>query len=267
MYEFQYHRPSTLDEAANMLSGAEEASFIAGGQTLLQTLRQRLAQPSDVVDLGGIAELRGISREGDRVVIGAMTRHNEVARSGDVAGAIPALATLAGGIGDAQVRNMGTLGGSIANNDPAADYPAGLLGLGATVLTNKREITADDFFVDMFETALEPGEIIRSVSFPVPQRAGYVKFDQPASRYALVGVMVSQGGDGVRVAVTGAGPSVFRVSEMEDALGRDFSPDAIAGIRIPSDGLNDDIHGSPEYRAHLVTVIAQRAVNAALQAH
>lgn len=267
MYEFQYHRPSTLDEAARMLSGAEDASFIAGGQTLLQTLRQRLAQPSDVVDLGGIAELRGIRREGDQVVIGAMTRHNEVARSADVAGAIPALATLAGGIGDAQVRNMGTLGGSIANNDPAADYPAGLLGLGATVVTNSREIPADDFFVDMFETALEPGEIIRAVRFPVPQRAGYVKFDQPASRFALVGVMVSQGADGVRVAVTGAGPSVFRVAEMEDALGRDFSPDAIAGIRVPSDGLNDDIHGSPEYRAHLVTVIAQRAVNAALQAH
>lgn len=267
MYDFQYHRPTSLDEASRMLSGAEEASFIAGGQTLLQTLRQRLAQPSDVVDLGGIAELRGISREGDNVVIGAMSRHNEVAGSSDVAGAIPALATLAGGIGDAQVRNMGTIGGSIANNDPAADYPAGLLGLGATVVTNNREIPADDFFVDMFETALEPGEIIRSVRFPVPQRAGYVKFDQPASRYALVGVMVSQGAGGVRVAVTGAGPSVFRVSEMEDALGRDFSADAIAGIRIPSDGLNADIHGSPEYRAHLVTVIAQRAVNAALQAH
>lgn len=267
MYDFQYHRPGTLDEAARMLSGAEEASFIAGGQTLLQTLRQRLAQPSDLVDLGGIAELQGISREGDNVVIGAMSRHNEVARSPEVAGAIPALAHLAGGIGDPQVRNMGTIGGSIANNDPAADYPAGLLGLGATVVTTQREIPADEFFVDMFETALEPGEIIRAVRFPVPQRAGYVKFDQPASRYALVGVMVSQGSDGVRVAVTGAGPCVFRVQEMEDALGRDFSPDAIAGVRVPPDGLNADIHGSPEYRAHLVTVIAQRAVQAALQGH
>jgi carbon-monoxide dehydrogenase medium subunit len=267
MYDFQYHRPSTLDEAARMLSSGEDASFIAGGQTLLQTLRQRLAQPSDLVDLSGIAELRGISREGDRLVIGAMTRHNEVARSPEVTGAIPALASLAGGIGDSQVRNMGTLGGSIANNDPAADYPAGLLGLGATVQTNKREIPADEFFVDMFETALEDGEIIRSVSFPIPRHAGYVKFDQPASRFALVGVMVSQGASGVRVAVTGAGPSVFRVPDMEDALGRDFSADAVAGIRVSPDGLNADIHGSPEYRAHLVTVIAGRAVNAALQAH
>jgi len=265
MYAFEYHRPGSLEEAAGLLSGAEEANFIAGGQTLLQTMKQRLAQPSALVDLGGIAELHGIRREGDRLVIGAMTRHNEVARSPDVASAIPALAALAGGIGDNQVRNMGTLGGSIANNDPAADYPAGLLGLGASVQTTQREIAADDFFVDMFETALEPGEIIRSVSFPVPQRAGYVKFDQPASRFALVGVMVSQGADGVRVAVTGAGPSVFRAKDMEDALSRDFSADAVAGIKVPPDDLNADIHGSAEYRAHLVTVIAQRAVNEALQ--
>ncbi|MGD8429188.1 MAG: xanthine dehydrogenase family protein subunit M [Ectothiorhodospiraceae bacterium] len=263
MYAFNYHRPTSLQEAMSLLQQGEDASAYAGGQTLIQSLRQRLAQPSDLVDLGAIDELRGIRREGDRIVIGAMTRHAEVASSSDVAQAIPALAVLAGGIGDAQVRNMGTIGGSIANNDPAADYPAGLLGLGATVHTSSRDITADDFFVDMFETALEPGEIIKAVSFPIPQRAGYVKFEQPASRYALVAVMVSQGADGVRVAVTGAAASVFRVSEMEQALASNFSPDAVANIQVPPDDMNADIHGSPEYRAHLVNVIAQRAVAAA----
>ncbi|MDN3519322.1 xanthine dehydrogenase family protein subunit M [Aquisalimonas lutea] len=266
MHAFEYHRPKTLDEAAAVLARAEDASPVAGGQTLLQTLRQRLAEPSDLVDLRGIPDLYGITREGDSLRIGAMVRHNEVARSREVEQAIPALAGLAGGIGDAQVRNMGTLGGSIANNDPAADYPAGLLGLGATVHTSQRTIPADEFFVDMFETALEPGEIVRSVDFPIPQRASYIKFAQPASRFALVGVMVSQGAGGVRVAVTGAGPAVFRVPDMEQALALDFSADAIRDIRVPADELNDDIHGTPEYRAHLVTVLARRAVEAALNA-
>lgn len=263
MYGFDYHRPTSLDEAAKLLAQAEDASPIAGGQTLLQSLKQRLAQPSDLVDLGGLSELTGIKAEGDHVVIGALTRHNEVARSPEVRKTIPALAQLAGMIGDDQVRNMGTIGGSIANNDPAADYPAGLLGLGATVITQQREISADDFFVEMFETALEPGEIIKAVRFPVPKRAAYIKFPQPASRYALVGVMVSEGSDGVRVAVTGAASSVFRVSAMEQALAGSFSADAIADITVDSSELNADLHGTPEYRAHLVNVLARRAVAAA----
>lgn len=266
MYAFEYHRPGSLDEAAKLLAGSEEASALAGGQTLLQTLKQRLAQPTALVDLGDLAELSGIQVDKDRVVVGAMTRHSEVARSRDIAQAIPALAALAERIGDPQVRNAGTLGGSIANNDPAADYPAAVLGLGATVQTNQREIAADDFFVEMFETALAPGELIRAVSFPIPKRAGYVKFPQPASRFALVGVMVAEGGDGVRVAVTGAGPWAFRVPEMEQALAKDFSPDAIAAVQVDADGLNGDIHGTAEYRAHLVNVLARRAVEAAVSA-
>ena len=246
MYAFEYHRPGSLDEAAQLLARGDGASAIAGGQTLLQTMKQRLAQPSDLVDLGGIAELAGIKADKKQVTIGAMTRHGEVARSKDVARAIPALAQLAESIGDPQVRNAGTLGGSIANADPAADYPAGVLGLGATVQTNKREIAADDFFTDLFETALEPGELIRAVSFPAPKRAAYVKFPQPASRFALVGVFVSEGKDGVRVAVTGAGSCVFRVPEMEQALKKKFAPDAIAGIGVDPAGLNGDIHGSAE---------------------
>jgi len=263
MYAFDHHRPRTIDEAVRLLTDGDDASVLAGGQTLLQTLKQRLAQPSDLVDLGGLAGLAGIEVDKDGVVIGAMTRHNDAARSPEVRKSIPALAELAGGIGDNQVRNLGTLGGSIANNDPAADYPAGVLGLAATVHTNRREIAADDFFVDMFETALEAGEIIRAVRFPVPKRAAYVKFPQPASRYALVGVMVSAGSGGVRVAVTGAGPSVFRVPAMEQALASDFAPGAIRDIAVEPDELNTDIHGSAEYRAHLVNVLARRAVEAA----
>jgi carbon-monoxide dehydrogenase medium subunit len=263
MYAFEYHRPTSVDEAAKLLGKSEDASPLAGGQTLLQTLRQRLAQPTDIVDLRGVSELRGIQADGNRVVIGAMTPHNEVAHSDEVRKAIPALAVLAEGIGDHQVRNVGTIGGSIANSDPAADYPAGVLGLGATVQTDRREIAAADFFLDLFETALEPGELIRAVSFPVPKRAGYAKFPQPASRYALVGVMVSEGADGVRVAVTGAGPCAFRVPEMEQALGKSFSADAIKGVQVDPSELNADIHGSAEYRAHLVNVMARRAVEAA----
>jgi carbon-monoxide dehydrogenase medium subunit len=260
MYAFNYHRPDTLEAAAAALAAAEDGQVLAGGQTLIPTLKQRLASPSDVVDIGSIAGLDGVRREGDAIVVGAMTRHSDVASSPEVQSAIPALASLADGIGDPQVRNRGTIGGSIANNDPAADYPAGLVGLGATVRTNKREIAADDFFTGLFETALEDGEIITAVSFPVPDRAAYQKFDNPASRYAIVGVMASQGPAGTRVAVTGAGSCVFRVAEMESALGGSFSPDAIAGIGVSADGLNADIHASAEYRAHLVSVMARRAV-------
>jgi len=261
MYEFNYHKPDSLDGAARLL-GAEEAKLVAGGMTLVPTLKQRLAKPSDLVDLGAIGSLKGIGEEGNSVVIGAMTRHAEVNRSPVVKRAIPALAALAGMIGDPAVRNRGTIGGSVANNDPAADYPAALVALGATVRTTKRQIPAADFFTGMFETALEPDEIITAVSFPKPQAAAYQKFRNPASRYAIVGVFVARTGAGVRVAVTGAGPSVFRVPEMEVALGRSFSADAIKDITIPDDGLNSDIHASAEYRAHLVGVMARRAVAA-----
>ena len=251
MYEFNYHRPGSVADAAAALSSAEDGQLMAGGHTLLPTLKQRLAQPTDVIDLGGIAELSGISSDGGDIVIGATTTHATVAASDAVKGAIPALAVLADSIGDAQVRNCGTIGGSIANSDPAADYPAGLVGLGATVQTNARSITADDFFTGMFETALDDGEIVTSVRFPTPEAAGYAKFPNPASRYAVVGVMVSKGAGGVRVAVTGAGPSVFRVGEMESALAGSFSADAIDGIAVSPDNLNSDIHASAEYRAHL----------------
>jgi len=263
MYNFNYHRPASLDEAANLLNQAEDGTVMAGGQTLLPTLKQRLAQPSDVIDLSGIADLRGISVSGSAVVVGALTRHAEVAGSSEVQSQIPALAALASGIGDPQVRNMGTIGGSIANNDPAADYPAAVVALGATVTTSQREIAGDDFFTGMFDTALNEGEIVRSVSFPVVEKAGYAKFPNPASRYAMVGVMVAKGAGGVRVAVTGAGPCVFRVAAMEEALAGNWSPDAVAGVSVSAEGLNSDIHGSAEYRAHLVTVMAKRAVEAA----
>ncbi|RMD61884.1 MAG: xanthine dehydrogenase family protein subunit M [Alphaproteobacteria bacterium] len=263
MYAFSYYRAQSLDDAARHLASDSEAKILAGGQTLLPALKQRLAHPSEVIDLGGLAELSGIREEGDAIVVGAMTPHGAVAASELVKARIPALAALAESIGDPQVRNRGTIGGSIANNDPAADYPAGLVGLGATVRTNRREIAADDFFTGMFETALDEGEIITAVSFPVPQRAGYAKFPNPASRYAIVGVMAAQGPAGTRVAVTGAGPCVFRVAAMEEALARDFSPAALDDITVPADDLNADIHASAEYRAHLVTVMAKRAVAAA----
>jgi carbon-monoxide dehydrogenase medium subunit len=262
MYSFDYQRPTSLQQAAEMLAGASDGKLVAGGMTLIPTMKQRLASPSALIDLAGVGELGGIKVEGDAVVIGATTTHAAVAASGDVKGKIAALATLADGIGDAQVRNRGTLGGSIANNDPAADYPAAVVGLGATVRTNKREIAGDDFFTGMFETALAEDEIVTAVSFPVPQKAGYCKFPNPASRYAMVGVFVAQTGGGVRVAVTGAGPCVFRVAEMESALGSSFSADAIQGVAVSADGLNADIHASAEYRAHLVGVMARRAVAA-----
>jgi carbon-monoxide dehydrogenase medium subunit len=263
MYDFAYHRPKTLAEATSALKGKPEARAMSGGMTLIPTLKQRLAKPSDVVDLNGIKDLAGIKVEGSGVTVGAMTRHADVASSAEVKKAIPALAHLAGHIGDPQVRNRGTMGGSVANNDPAADYPAAVLGLGATVTTTSRTIKADDFFKGLFETALEDGELITSITFPKADKAGYMKFPNPASRYAMVGVFVAKTGNNVRVAVTGAGPCVFRVKAMEDALGKNFNSSAIKDIKIPADGLNSDIHGSAEYRAHLVNVMARRAVDQA----
>ncbi len=263
MYNFAYHRPSSLADAQAALKGAEDGRLLAGGQTLIPTLKQRLARPSDVIDLAAIAELRGITVSGGSVAIGAMTRHAEVAASAEVAQAIPALAELASMIGDAQVRNCGTIGGSLATSDPAADYPAAVLGLNATVHTNSREIAADDFFTALFETALEDGEIITKVTFAAPEKAGYAKFPNPASRYAIVGVMAAKTASGVRVAVTGAGPCAFRVGEMERALEATFAASALDGISVPADGLNSDLHASAEYRAHLVGVMARRAVAAA----
>jgi carbon-monoxide dehydrogenase medium subunit len=263
MYNFNYHRPSSLADAAKALQGAAEGKLVAGGMTLIPTLKQRLAKPSDLIDLAKVGDLKGIKKDGNSIVIGAMTKHAEVASSDVVKGAIPGLAALAEHIGDPAVRNRGTIGGSIANNDPAADYPSAVVALGATVVTNKRKIAADDFFKGMFETALAPGEIITAVQFPIPEKAAYSKFPNPASRYAIVGVFVAKSGSGVRVAVTGAGPCVFRQKEMEAALGKSFAPDAVANIKVSPSGLNGDIHASPDYRAHLVTVMAKRAVAAA----
>ncbi|GAB4573879.1 MAG: xanthine dehydrogenase family protein subunit M [Rhodothalassiaceae bacterium] len=264
MYPFDYVKPKALEEAIAARRADEDALYLAGGMTLIPTLKQGLAMPSVLIDLNGIAGLSDIAAEGEGVRIGAMTRHAEVAASDLVRSRIPALATLAGHIGDPAVRNRGTLGGSVANADPAADYPAALLALGAMVRTDRREIPADEFFTGLFETALADGEAIVSVFFPRPRRAAYAKFPNPASRYAMVGVFVAEREDGVRVAVTGAGASVFRVPEMEKALEADFRPEAIADCTIPSDGLNADMHASAEYRAHLVGVMARRAVAAAL---
>ena len=263
MQSFNYVKPASVADAAAALSGAAEGALLAGGQTLLPTMKARLASPSDLVDLSGIAELKGISVGGGNVTIGAMTRHQDVANSADVQGAIPALAKLAGGIGDQAVRNRGTMGGSVANNDPAADYPAAVLGLGATVTTNSRSIVADDFFTGLFDTALNEGEIITSISFPVPEKAAYVKFPNPASRYAMVGVFVAKTAGGVRVAVTGAGNGgVFRIAAYESALAANFSASAIADGAVSAGDMNSDLHADSEYRAHLVAVMTRRAVEA-----
>jgi carbon-monoxide dehydrogenase medium subunit len=260
MYNFEYHSPKSVADAATMLSGKPEGKLMAGGMTLLPTLKLRLAKPTDVIDLGRIPDLKGIKRDGNTIVIGAMTRHYDVATSDVVKSAIPGLLDLAGVIGDPAVRNRGTIGGSVANNDPAADYPAAVLALNATVITNKRKVAADDFFKGLFETALSDDEIITAVSFPIPEKAAYMKFRNPASRYAIVGVFVAKTGNNVRVAVTGAGPCVFRQKDMEAALSKSFTADAIKNIAQKQDGLNSDIHASAEYRAHLVGVMARRAV-------
>lgn len=265
MYPTVYHRPASLAEAQRLAADNPDAKILAGGQTLIPTMKQRLASPSDLIDIGRIEELRGIREEGDTLVIGAATRYHEILESALVRRRIPAICRLVSVLGDPMVRHLGTIGGSIANADPAADFPAAVLALNATLSTAGRSIAADDFFIDLFETALAENEILARIAFPVPRRAGYAKFRNPASRYAMVGVFVAELADGaIRVGVTGAGPSAFRQSEMEAALAADFSPDAVAGIRQPEDGLNSDIHGSAEYRAHLVTVMARRAVAAAL---
>lgn len=261
MYAFDYHRPTSLAAVARLLAGREDARLLAGGQTLLPTLRQRLAQPTDLVDLGQVDELRGLRAVDDGLLVGAMATHHTVSASPVARRVVPALAELAGGIGDPQVRNRGTLGGSIANNDPAADYPAALLALDATVRTNKRAIRAASFFTGLFETALDPGELVTAVHFPRPDRAKYLKFRNQASRYALAGVFVALVGKAVRVAVTGAGPCVFRWAEAEQALAADFRPEALDGLALDPAALNGDMHASAEYRAHLVKVLARRAVN------
>jgi len=260
MYDFAYQKPSSIADAVKLLADPD-AKAISGGHTLLPALKHRLNKPSVVVDLSGIAEMRGISRSGNVIRIGALTRHIEVQDDAGVKSAIPALAYLAEHIGDIQVRNRGTIGGSVSNNDPAADYPAAVLGLGATLVTSTRRIAADEFFVGMFTTALAQDEILVAVEFPVPEKAGYAKMKNPASRYSMAGVFVAKGSAGVRVAVNGAGANgVFRVAAMETALAANWSADAVAGVKIDAGGMNGDIHGSAEYRAHLVTVMAKRAV-------
>jgi carbon-monoxide dehydrogenase medium subunit len=262
MYSFELKKADSVANAAALLAQTG-GKALAGGQSLVAALKMRLAQPGTLVDLSGIAELKGIRKDGDHLVIGAMTRHADVAASNEVRGAIPALAALAEGIGDRQVRNMGTLGGALANNDPAACYPAAVLGLNATIHTNQRKIAADDFFKGMYETALAEGELITAVSFPIPKKAAYVKFVQPASRFALVGVFVAQTGGGVRVAVTGAAAGVFRARGIEEVLARSFTADAAKAVKVDPAGLSTDLHGSAAYRAHLVSVLAGRAVAAA----
>src|SRR6476661_2937609 len=269
MHAFEYHRPSTTKDALALGAQKPEGRYLAGGQSLVQAMKLRLSSPSDLIDLAAIGDLKALSADAGSVTVGAMVRHAEVAASPAVQKAIPALAQLAGIIGDRQVRHMGTIGGSLANSDPAADYPAAVLGLGATITTNKRKIEADKFFMGLYETALEPGELITQVAFPAPKRAAYMKFKNPASRFALVGVFVADfgggGKDAVRVAVTGAGACAFRQSDMEKALSQKFAPDSVAGIKVKPDGLNNDLHASPEYRAHLIAVMCKRAVEAALK--
>ena len=263
MYAFTFERPASLADATK-LAGNSSARVLAGGQTLLASMKLRLADPGQLVDLGGVAELAGVRKDGNALVIGAMTRHADVAGNADVKSAIPALADLAGGIGDRQVRAMGTIGGSLANNDPAACYPAAVLALNATVQTSQRKITADDYFKGMFSTALKDGELITAVSFPQARKAAYMKFRQPASRFALIGVFVAQTDSGVRVAVTGGGNGVFRHAGLEAALSKSFTPESAASVKIDAGDLASDLHASAAYRANLISVMAQRAVAKAL---
>jgi carbon-monoxide dehydrogenase medium subunit len=266
-YAFNYHRPISLSEAQALLAGAPDAKLLAGGQTLIAAMKLRLANPSALIDIAGLPELSFVRATSTAITVGATTKHANVADSSAVQQKIPALGSLAAEIGDPAVRNMGTIGGSVANNDPAADYPAAVLGLNSTIKTSRGSIAADDFFIGMFSTALADDEIITEISFPIPNRAGYAKFANPASRYAMVGVFVADLGGQIRVAVTGAAPCVYRQREMEAALAKDFSPAAIKSIEVLPDGLNADIHGSAEYRAHLVKVFAKRAVTAAIAEH
>lgn len=263
MYDFEYLRATSVDDATAKFSGAEDARYLAGGMTLVPVLKQRLDQPSDIVDLGDLDDLRGISEEGGAIVVKAMTTHHAVNTSDLVIAKIPALAHLAGTIGDQMVRNRGTIGGSLANNDPAASYPSAVLALNATIQTNQRTIAADDYFTGMFDTALEEGEMITAVSFPIPEQAGYEHFPNPASRFPIVGAFVAKGSDGVRVGVTGAGPCAFRQTDFESALSGGLNADSIKDIKVSDDDLNTDIHASAEYRAHLINVMARRAIGKA----
>ncbi|WMT76443.1 FAD binding domain-containing protein [Bradyrhizobium sp. Ash2021] len=266
MHEFEYHRPKTLAEASALLQQEADGKLLAGGQTLIPTLRQRLASPSALIDLAGLPELTGIERTGQVISIGAMTRYAAIVESPLVRTVLPSIARMVAMIGDPLVRNRGTIGGSLANNDPTADLPAAALALDARMITDRRSIDAHDFFVDLFTTALLPGEILTRIDFPMPRRAAYIKFRNPASRYAVVGVFVSEGPAGIAVAVTGAGPKVFRQKAFEAALAREFSPASLVGITVDSDGLNSDLHASADYRANLVSVLARRAVAAAISA-
>lgn len=263
MHDMHYHRPASVAEAVKLVGEHPDDKVLAGGQSTLPSMKLGLLAPDGFIDLSGIAELQGIKVEGASVRIGAMTTHSAVAASKEVQSMIPALAALASGIGDRAVRNRGTIGGSLANSDPAACYPAAVLGLGATIHTNTRQIAADEYFKGLFETALKPGELITAVSFPKAEKAAWVKFRQPASRFSIVGVFVAKTKDGVRVAVTGAGACAFRVKALEEKLGKKFAPESCDGVKVPADGLNSDLHGSAEYRAHLITVLARRAVDAA----
>ncbi len=265
MHAFEYHRPASSKDAVALAGKKPDGKFLAGGQSLVQAMKLRLSSPSDLIDLGTIKELSGIKVSGSSVEIGAMTRHADVAHSAEVKKAIPSLAALASLIGDRQVRHMGTIGGSLANSDPAADYPAAVLALNGTVVTNKRKIAGDQFFKGLYETALEPGELITSVVFQAPKRGAYMKFRNPASRFALVGVYVADFGGQVRVGVTGAAACAFRHADMEKALSAKFAPESVTHIKVKADGLNNDLHASPEYRAHLITVMAKRAVEQALK--
>lgn len=260
MYPFTYHKPSSLADAQALYAQSDDPMYLSGGMTLIPTMKQRLAAPTDLIDLSALPELGGITITNGVVQVGAFTRHAQVAGDAQLQQQLPALAELAGLIGDGQVRNRGTIGGSVANSDPAADYPAAVIGLGATVHTHKRQIAGDDFFKDLFETALEPGEILTRIDFPIPTRAAYQKFPNPASRYAVAGVLVADFGGTIRVGVTGAGPCAFRASGIEEVLNRDLDPAALEHLEIPDAGFNNDLHASAEYRAHLVKVMAQRAV-------
>jgi carbon-monoxide dehydrogenase medium subunit len=262
MYPTTYHRPKSLAEAASLFSSSGDAAYISGGHTLLPAMKARLAQPANLIDLRHVPELKGIQVSGDTVIIGAATSHAEIAMSAEVRRAIPVLAALAGSIGDPHVRHLGTIGGSVANNDPAADYPSAVMALAGTVHTNKRQIAADQYFTGLYSTSLQEGEIVTKIAFKVPAQAGYAKFRNPASHYPMAGVFIAKHTDGsVRVGVTGAGNNgVFRWTAAEDALAKNFSADALKGLSVDSGGMMGDIHGSAEYRANLVAVMARRAM-------
>jgi len=260
MYQFIYHKPTSVAEAVGLFGEADDPMYLSGGMTLIPTMKQRLAAPTDLIDLSGISEMTGITVSQGIIRIGAFTRHNDLADSAEIANTLPVLAHLASLIGDNQVRNRGTIGGSVANSDPSADYPAAVIGLGATVYTQDRSIAGDDFFKDLFETALRPGEVITHLEFPVPTRAAYKKFPNPASRYAVVGVLIADFAGTIRVGVTGAGPCAFRASGIEKVLNETLSVDAIESVEVPDAGFNTDLHASAEYRAHLVKVMAKRAL-------